>query len=90
MLDYYFIYASVDQSLPWKPVKTRQYYRDYITKELKYTAVAIAENTYYHFIMHCVQRKHPSFQPSQLVIPRDLLINVVHVAHLMDEFGITL
>ena len=56
----------------------------YITIELKYTAVV--ENTYYHFTVRCVQRKHPSFQPSQLEIQRDLLLTV---AHLMGEFGIT-
>ena len=49
--------------------KEQQHYRDHITKELKYTAAA--ENIHYHFTLSCVQKKHPSFQPAKLIIPRD-------------------
>ena len=49
--------------------KEQRHYRDHITKELKYTAAA--ENIHYHFTLSCVQKKHPSFQPAKLIIPRD-------------------
>ena len=61
--------------------KERRHYGDPITKEIKHTTTA--ENTHHHFTLRCAQKKHPSLQPAQLVIPRDTLLSTAHVAHLL-------
>jgi len=66
--------------------RERRHYKDPYTRELKYTAAE--ENTHYHFALSCIRKKHPSFQAAKLVIPSDMSLTVVHVAHLLDEFGI--
>ena len=66
--------------------RERQYYKDPFTRELNYTAAE--ENTHYHFPLSCIQKKQSSFEPAKLVTPRDISLTFVHVACLLDEFGI--
>ena len=66
--------------------RERQYYKDPFTRELNYTAAE--ENTHYHFSLSCIQKKQSSFEPAKLVTPRDISLTFVHVACLLDEFGI--
>lgn len=69
--------------------KERRYYRDPSTQALKLTN---KENTYYHFMLKCIQVKYPSFNKSDLQIPPDLATGLLslHKAHLLDVFGIKL
>ena len=66
--------------------KERRWYRDPRTQMMKLTSSA--ENAYYHFNKSCVQMKHPSFSPSMLHIPPDLLLSVRHRMQLHDQFGL--
>ena len=68
--------------------KERRYYRD--GDRLKLTGTD--EPVHYHFMQQCVKNKHPSFIPSMLYISGEIMSHFTptHVAHLRDEFGITL
>lgn len=50
--------------------KERRYYRDPSTQALKLTNKE--ENTYYHFMIKCIQIKHPLFSKDDLKIPPDI------------------
>ena len=59
--------------------RERRHYKEPFTRELKYTAAE--ENIHYYFALSCVQKRHPSLEPAKLVVPRDMSLTIVHVAH---------
>ena len=75
---------------PYDSVISRKECRPYRSQGGQSKTPSVPSNSHYHVSLHCIRAAEPSFLPSELIIPEDVLEHLtdIHRGFLYASLGI--